>query len=211
MANFGKLPGKSTAGWDSKTGLQTLRVGQSVEIDLWGGGPSGEDLLVTPDDPSICTVHERPLRLNPSHSEVEFQVGSGGWTLATGAKGAVTAATLAFQRRDGQAPNLSTVVATVRAIFVDPKTGALRATTWEQNDFGRWGWNLRRKGQATAYFIHTTPDNEAQNTASAAVLLANSHGCVHIVPAERDRMIAAGYLKQGVDFEVRPYSEKGPP
>jgi hypothetical protein len=31
------------------------------------------------------------------------------------------------------------------------------------------------------------------------------------VPRERDRLMAAGYLKQGVHFEVRPYTETGPP
>ena len=143
---------------------------------------------------------------------MEFQSDTGGaWHLATGPNGEVTKANLSFTRRDGKNTPLSVIVAGVRNIFIDPATGALRSTTWEKNDFGRWGWNLRQNGHGTAYFVHTTPDDEAANAAAAAVMLANSHGCIHLVPAERDRMIALGYLKQGVDFEVRPYTETGPP
>ena len=63
----------------------------------------------------------------------------------------------------------------------------------------------------TAYFIHTTPEDEAADAKKAAVFLANSHGCVHLVPSERERLMKAGYLKEGMHFEVRPYTETGPP
>jgi hypothetical protein len=98
----------------------------------------------------------------------------------------------------------------MRVAFVN-RSGALFSTTWELNDFGRWGWNLLHHGRRTPYFIHTTSDDEAFAKAGRAIDLVNSHGCVHVIPAERNRMISAGYLKQGMDFEVRPYSESGPP
>jgi lipoprotein-anchoring transpeptidase ErfK/SrfK len=84
-------------------------------------------------------------------------------------------------------------------------------TTWEKNDFGRWGWNLRSHGQPTAYYIHTTPDDEHATAEGKEVFLDNSHGCVHLKPKERDMLIDAGVLKEGVEFEVRRYDEKGPP
>jgi hypothetical protein len=340
MANFAKRGSQSTRGWDPKVGRQVLKVGGDAEVSLWGGGPKGEVLEVTPNDPSVCTVHERPaisgevhwrrfaitalkkgdsmiearipgpgrsgavwafmqlhvtgslhsfrlvffpgerhvgsttlgtiyveggngerfsaaggeskkykdrgghtaeptpaghyilgskqhvvtrswpksvipygatLRLNPAN-EVQYQGKDGAWHLATGPKGDVTVAEFAFQHRDGLKPKLADVVARVRGWFIDPATNALLQTTWERNDFGRWGWNLRRQdGSGTAFFIHTTPRNEHDSDAGRAVKLANSHGCIHLLPKERDAMVAAGYLASGVEFEVRSYTETGPP
>jgi hypothetical protein len=84
-------------------------------------------------------------------------------------------------------------------------------SVWLLNDFGRWGWNLRRHGHRSPYFIHTTPEDEAATAAGRAVFLANSHGCVHLIPLERDRMMAQRFLKEGTEFEVRRYGEIGPP
>jgi hypothetical protein len=350
MANFAKHGKQSVKGWDAATGRQVVAVGGDAEVSLWGGGPGGVALEVSPNDASVCTVHERPAApgdgnwrrfvitglkegdamiearlpgpgrtggvwasmqvdvkksseaahlvffpnertvtrtapdgtittvamgtiyvvggkgehfsaaggatvahkdrgghtaeptpagryiLGPKHhvvtaswpmsvipfgaslrlnadGEVEFKGDTGDWKLATGPKGAVTSAKVAFMQRDGQKPNLNDVIARVRLIFVDPGTGALRFTTWELNDFGRWGWNLRQFSDksGTAYYVHTTPDDEESDAARRAVFLANSHGCVHLVPGERDQMISSGYLKEGVEFDVRPYDETGPP
>jgi len=150
------------------------------------------------------------LRIS-AKDEVEYEKSTGHWRTATGAGGDVTLASMSFAKRSHLHPSLEQVIAYTRAIFVDPGTGNLRNTTWEANDFGRWGWNLQQNGHATAYFIHTTPDDEHATAAKKAVLLANSHGCVHLVPAERDRLMNAGYLKAGIHFEVRPYTEVGPP
>lgn len=146
------------------------------------------------------------LRINAG-GEVEYQSTSGGWRLATGPDGEVTQAAMAFERRSGHVPVLADQDRAYRAAFFDPKTGGLRSATWELNDFGVWGWNLLRNGHPTPYYIHTTPDNEANPAAG----LANSHGCIHLVPAERDRLMNAGVLKPGTPFEVRPYTEAGPP
>jgi len=150
------------------------------------------------------------LRLTAA-GEVEYEKLPRVWRRATGPHGDVTTAVLAFKRRSGLHPDVAAVTVQTRGVFVDPATGNLRSSVWEKNDFGRWGWNLRRNGQATAYYIHTTPEDEHATAQKKAVLLANSHGCIHLVPAERDRLMNAGYLKQGVPFEVRPYSETGPP
>lgn len=148
------------------------------------------------------------LRIS-AKGEVEYEKSPGHWRTATGASGDVTNALMSFAKRSHLNPTLNQVIVATRAIFIDPKTGNLRSTTWEENDFGRWGWNLRRNGHPTAYYIHTTPEDEHATAAKKAVLLANSHGCVHLVPRERDRL--APYLKEGIHFEVRPYTEVGPP
>jgi hypothetical protein len=74
---------------------------------------------------------------------------------------------------------------------------------WNKNDFGRLGWRL----QGTADFIHTTPATETATTQQRRVELAPSHGCIHVVPAERDQMMARGYLQEGVKIDVKAYHE----
>jgi hypothetical protein len=150
------------------------------------------------------------LRIN-SDDEVEFEAAPNTWRLATGPKGVVVQATLSFYQRDKLKVKLADVIRDARLNFVDPATNALWSTTWKKNDFGRWGWNLLLNGHPTAYYIHTTPDDEATSAQGKAVFLGNSHGCIHLVPSERDRLMSLGYLKQGIPFEVRPYTEVGPP
>jgi hypothetical protein len=151
------------------------------------------------------------LRLNQDR-EVEFSGDGRTWRVATGPRGEVTRAELAYLARDGHrnVPR-QLVYDHVYEIFVDSNTRKLHSTIWEKNDFGRWGWNLRQNGKNTGFYVHTTPDDEAASAAAKAVFLTNSHGCVHLVPSDRDVMIARGYLQPGVDFEVRSYNEKGPP
>jgi hypothetical protein len=178
--------------------------------------PAGQYVLgprahvVTQSWPKSVIPWGAALRLN-AHDEVEFEASPGKWHVATGPNGEVTRASMAFKHRDKLHPKLETVVQEVRNIFVDPVTHKLRKTTWDKNDFGRWGWNLLQNGHMTPYYVHTTPQDEHATDQHKAVLLANSHGCIHIPPAERDRLEKAGYLKEGTPFEVRPYSEKGPP
>ncbi len=335
MANFGKFGNLSLHGWDSKTSTQSITVGQSAHIGLWGGGPGGVDLDVDCLDESVCICHEEPkpkqagwrhflltglqpgttdlqallgsnvwasakvhvtgksgvklvffpgehlngsrllgtiyviggkgeaipaaggpsvggknpmdgghtfeptpaghytlgpkqhviapswttsaipwgakLRINKGEVEYQDDSGKGGWIQVTGSKGVLTLAHLHFQQKNKKKITLLEADTAVRNALIDSSTGALRITTWELNDFGRWGWNLRLKGQHTGYYVHTTPKDEQSTAAGQVVLLANSHGCIHIRPADRDDFISKGYLKEGVDFEVRPYSETGPP
>jgi hypothetical protein len=152
------------------------------------------------------------IRIN-THGEAEYKGDTGGWHLATGPHGEITQAAINFLRKSGDTHTKDQIIAGVRAIFIDPATKSLRATTWEKNDFGRWGWNLRALPgkKPTAYYIHTTPDDEKADAAKTAVQLVNSHGCIHLVPGQRDQMMAKGYLQEGVEFDVRPYNEVGPP
>jgi lipoprotein-anchoring transpeptidase ErfK/SrfK len=77
-----------------------------------------------------------------------------------------------------------------------------------RNDFGEWACNL----PGTVCYIHTTPDDEfAWHFQSKNIQLENSHGCIHLHPKDREDMMRKGYLKQGAYFEVKGYSEKGPP
>jgi hypothetical protein len=150
------------------------------------------------------------LRLNGDR-QVEFSKDGRTWRLATGPRGEVTQAEFAYLAREGKRLPPALVIEHIFEVFVNSTTGTLHSTIWEKNDFGRWGWNLRRNGKPTGFYVHTTPDDEEATAAGRAVFLANSHGCVHVVPVDRDMMIARGYLQPGIDFEVRPYLETGPP
>ncbi len=83
-------------------------------------------------------------------------------------------------------------------------------SSWNKNDFGNWSWNLKRGGHRSAYYIHTTPDDEAATAAGRAFDLDQSHGCVHVRPLDRDEMIDSGALKAGFEVEVEAYGLVGP-
>jgi L,D-transpeptidase-like protein len=189
------------------------RGGHTVEPTPAGDYVLGPRVhVVAPSWPKSVIPWGAALRLNAG-GEAEFEDPPGRWRLATGPTGEVTAAALAFFRREKPKikPKLDSVVIQVRSIFIDPTTKKLRDTTWKLNDFGRWGWNLRLNGHRTAYYVHTTPEDEQATAASKAVHLCNSHGCIHLPPSDRDRFMREGYLKEGVHLEVRRYSETGPP
>jgi hypothetical protein len=154
------------------------------------------------------------LRLN-AKGDVEFQddEGKGNWAQATGVDGVLTKALYRYKTHMKEKTNLRKVDAELRAALINPVTKVLAVTTWESNDFGRWGWQLMRNGHGTPFFVHTTPLNEAAYKADKSTVadLTNSHGCIHIDPADRDDFIKKGYFAAGTEFEVRPYSESGPP
>ncbi len=79
----------------------------------------------------------------------------------------------------------------------------LSVLIWNKNDFGPLAWNLVASDQ----YVHTTPDAEQDAAAGGAIAFIVSHGCVHITPAERDEMIAHGYLRRDVRFIVRRTEE----
>lgn len=93
--------------------------------------------------------------------------------------------------------------------------------TWVFNDFGHMTCyffkdlndNHRLVGdeQIHGEFFHTTPDNEAETAQGKAVTLSESHGCVHVRPADMDAMIAKGYFKSGNQVVVYPYSQTSIP
>lgn len=166
--------------------------------------------VVAPSWPFSTIPWGAALRINASN-EVEFEASPGKWQLATGPKGVVVQAKMSFLRKDKKHPKLTDVIDWVRNVFINPVTKKLWTATWEKNDFGRWGWNLLQNGHGTPYFVHTTPADEHASAQGRAIFLLNSHGCIHLVPAERDRLMSLGHLRQGVAFEVRPYTESGPP
>jgi len=188
-------------------------------------GPGGHSAGVTPAGHYILGSGERHTTSNWPASTVpwgaklrlakdgEIEFFQGTWKRATGSDGVTTQALLKFYQRTPGTPVPSSAILNqqARSLFFDA-TGKL-LPEWNRNDFGKWSWNLKTlAGLRTAYYIHTTPENEAATAApEGTVLLEQSHGCVHIRPKDRDKMMRKGYLQPGLAVEVRRYGVKGPP
>lgn len=92
--------------------------------------------------------------------------------------------------------------------------------TWVFNDFGHltcyYFKDLNKNGKIDGKekvhgeFIHTTPDNEAQTAKGEDVVLEESHGCIHVKPADIDDMDTKKYLNRGTLLVVHSYSSKAP-
>ncbi len=93
--------------------------------------------------------------------------------------------------------------------------------TWLFSDFGpvavRYYRDKNRNRRRDANeplsgeMIHTTQVNEGESYQargdSSKVFLFDSHGCIHIKPADRDTLIKAGAFKKGMTLVIHPYSE----
>lgn len=90
---------------------------------------------------------------------------------------------------------------------------------WVFNDFGHLTVYLyvdkNRDGKRDAKtepvhgeFIHTTPVDEANTALKRPVVLAESHGCVHVQPQDIDEMAKRGYLRKNTQVTVHPYHDR---
>jgi hypothetical protein len=78
-------------------------------------------------------------------------------------------------------------------------------STWIFNDFGplaiRWFKDLNGnrkldgRERLSGQMFHTTPENEAQQALGKPVLLGPSHGCIHLKPADRNKLFQQGAFK----------------
>jgi hypothetical protein len=66
---------------------------------------------------------------------------------------------------------------------------------------------LDRKERLSGEMIHTTPQSEAQSSRGGVSSLNSSHGCVHVLPKDRDRFLKAGAFDRGVDLLIHPYAD----
>jgi hypothetical protein len=73
MADFRKVPNDTTTRLDTDGGRLVLTLEEKVRIDLYGGGPNGEDLTVDVNDTSIVSVSEKPVAQNGLLSTYEVQ------------------------------------------------------------------------------------------------------------------------------------------
>ncbi|TGO01925.1 hypothetical protein PN36_34390 [Candidatus Thiomargarita nelsonii] len=89
---------------------------------------------------------------------------------------------------------------------------------WVFNDFGpiairyfkdiNGNRMLDKNERLSGEMIHTTPENEAQSQSGNTVTLAESHGCIHVKPKDRNKLHTMGAFKSGTTFIVHKYSER---
>jgi hypothetical protein len=147
-------------------------------------------------------------RIRKNGSVIEFQQ-AGTWIPATGPDGRMTRAQQLWRARSRKPVSLATASAEAETAFYNASRELI--TVWHRNDFGKWSWNLLRDGHRTAYYIHTTPEDEAFTSTGTPFHLMNSHGCLHVRPRQRDEMVSKGYLAAGIVVEVTRYGLIGPP
>lgn len=90
--------------------------------------------------------------------------------------------------------------------------------TWVFNDFGpeaiRYFKDLNHNGKLDGKeslegeMFHTSPDNEAQQAQGKPILMAESHGCIHLRPVERDQLKAKGAFEYGRALTIHTYKER---
>jgi hypothetical protein len=202
--------GKTVARYEVAGGPPPGRGERGEGGHVAGSTPTGEFLL---DAREHHTTRNWPNSVVPwgaaireSRGVVEYLV-DGSWRTATGPHGSVTKAWLLWDRKSSRAHMPSLKAAEVKAWRTFHNRRGKLIAIWKYNDFGQWAWNLRRGGHRTPYYIHTTPDDEA----TPGLVLSQSHGCLHIRPLDRDRMMLAGYLDEGNVVQVMPYGRRGPP
>lgn len=88
----------------------------------------------------------------------------------------------------------------------DPSGGGI-PDRWVFNDFGPWAVRyfldpnrnrrLDRGESLMGEMLHTTPEDEAATKRGKEVHMANSHGCIHIRPVDRNRFKDAGAFEKG--------------
>ena len=73
MANFQKVPNDKSTRFDANLGRLVLMLEEKARIDLYGGGPNGEELIVGLNDPTIATVSEKPgQKASPEDQAAQF-------------------------------------------------------------------------------------------------------------------------------------------
>jgi hypothetical protein len=193
-----------------------------------GGHTGGHTAAHTPSGLFTLGPQEHHTSLNWPFSSIPYgaklSLGGDGlvhyfehgvWKKANGPDGTWSKATRHFNAKSGEPAVVTEGQLADFHIAAYTRKGDLRPH-WIMNDFGEWSWNLMRNGVRTAYYVHTTPEDEYFKRAPleddvVIALLGQSHGCVHLLPRDRDEMMQRGYLKAGIHVQIMPYKRKGPP
>ena len=154
----------------------------------------------TPTWPLSSIKWGTPLRDMPGKPDVWYQVRGGQWASVGKDHG--------ISRQD------------IVDLHKDLYGTATVPSTWIFNDFGplaiRWfkdlNGNRKLDGseRLSGQMFHTTPENEAQHALGKPVLLGPSHGCIHLTPADRNRLFHQGAFKPKTVFIVHRYHERLP-
>jgi hypothetical protein len=59
--------------------------------------------------------------------------------------------------------------------------------------------------------FHTTTENEAEYKLGRSITMSNSHGCIHLNPADRSQLTSLKAFIEGMDLVIYPYDKKYKP
>ncbi len=109
-----------------------------------------------------------------------LEPGAKQWTMATGPKSTL---------KDPMQPR-------------DFYKGGTLMKTWTKNDFGEKGYKVQG---SPGLYVHTSPQDEEAVLRGETPTLDHSHGCLHVNPAERQRLEKEGFLQGGVSLTIKKY------
>lgn len=187
-------------------------------FEAWGGPPSmGNDPRMAeeptwPGDYIINKAHPyrtstwqlsrikwgTELKDQPAKNDVWYKMGNGKW---------------ASIKKDHHIPRVEIIrlYSSLYKVKAVPKT-------WVFNDFGpisiRWFKDLNKNKKLdknehlSGQMFHTTAENEAEKSLGEPLKMTLSHGCIHLRPAQRDKMLKMGAFKAGTPFTVHEYDER---
>ena len=124
--------------------------------------------------------------LREQDGEVQYKDLEGKWQWATGAKSK-------FKHKMEKAE-----------FHEDGDESKALMSTWRKNDFGAISWRIEG---SPGLFIHTTPPDEEAHEVGSENELTCSHGCLHVQPSDRDRLIKRGYIDKGVTIQIKGYDD----
>jgi len=86
--------------------------------------------------------------------------------------------------------------------------GPIAVLMYQDNDHDR-KFNAK-KDKIRQEMFHTTPINHFQEEFGKEVVLDDSHGCIHIKPADMKKMLDSGYFSKNNTVIVHSYDESSP-
>ncbi|HEX5058452.1 MAG TPA: DUF4157 domain-containing protein [Kofleriaceae bacterium] len=83
--------------------------------------------------------------------------------------------------------------------------------TYKNNDFGETAFRVEG---SPGLYVHTGPETEAtlrqeqeEHKVHESMQLSHSHGCLHVDPYDRNRLMKSGYLQKGVTMVIKKYED----
>lgn len=157
-----------------------------------------------------------PLRVSPDGRHLLYKTGAGpGASSWRRVDREIPAATLDAVKREYHALYGGGAIDGDGRLFDRDGDGV--PEVWVFNDFGPWAVryhadpNRNRRldpgERLLGEMVHTTPADEANHARGLPVKLDTSHGCIHVKPADRDRLLALGAFEPGTLIAVHAPSE----
>lgn len=201
-------------------GISGKQRGKQFVIEAWGGPyavVSSHTMNAAPTTPGTYIIEKMhpyrtptwplsrikwgtKLRDRPGSNDVWYELPSGQW-------GSVKDLVGADRNQLRQYHQNLYGTATIPKTWVFNDFGPLAIRYYKDTNNNR---HLDANERLMGEMFHTTAENEAESARGLPVKLLPSHGCIHIKPKDRDKLIALHAFERGTVFIVHPYSAAAP-